>query len=648
VTNYKIQYTLTADDRASRSFQRMEREMEGMERSTQRLGDSMNGLGRAIGGAVAALGFREVIAFGAEMRQTGDKVRVVGQSFNELTSEIGGADAVLADLVGATGGVLTNLQAMTVANQLLLTGVASSSDEISSLASSAIKLGAALDQGPNEAVQNLNAALLNNSYARLDTLGVSAANVRARVEELKNEGLDMSEAFKQATIEEMQVSLERLGPAAETSASQVGLLETKLRNVYELASRDFTTGLEGLAGMVNLVDEFGYTILFNPEDATSNAARDRAKAITDAFLQEMGRADMAELDSAVADLIARELTNAELGIEQSIYELVRDAGLMDPSELAYLGAAQNYAHTYNSDLGRATTFTGGGNLDERSALSQQALASAGVAASEARADAEERARDAMRRQGDAYADMLNKQGIAIDNANELKEAVEGMNLSELLGQGSGGRMGEIADMIAAANTGSRAALFTEQADIATGRETTASLAMDDVAQNIATLPIEDQIVATQNLADALTTMAETGVNISTLGIEELMMAAGVQQAAPGDDIAGYMAGASYELVPQETGGPLGEAIGDLETRSGLITDVRNSIMEISTATAPDLSAEATGLATSERASNEIKTAMDYLRDTKFTVDVEYVISVTGDDVPSGAKGPATSISGGEV
>lgn len=350
MANYVIKYILQGQDNASDDFERVGRSMKDTEAAGMTLGSTIKG---ALGG----LALREVVQFGVEMNNAGAEVRKTSATFGELTAGIGGSAQVLMDMREATGGMIKDFDLMAAANSLLLTGAASTSEEVARLTSNAITLGGAMNQGPVEAIQNLNAALMNNSYARLDTLGVSAAAVRIRVEELKASGMDMSEAFKTATLEEMNVSLERLGDAADEAETAVGRLGVRMQNLYDTGAGNVNAAVEPAA----LVLE---TLLFTlPEERA--AARDAARARADIWYEEVWDAfddprfdDMTSAMVSDSDMVKRfieaQLEALDEGLDIPIEEIIRRAG-MNPAQISdetrrALDAAANHIYMYEPQV----------------------------------------------------------------------------------------------------------------------------------------------------------------------------------------------------------------------------------------------------------------------------------------------------------
>lgn len=132
---------------------------------------------------------------------------------------------VLSAVKAATGGALSEMDAMTASTKLMQMGLASSADEVATLTNMAIKLG---DQtmSAGERVNDFALLLANQSVQRLDNFGISSSKVRQRIQELQEAtpGLTREMAFMQATVEVGAQSLDKLatGVGSATMAAQQG------------------------------------------------------------------------------------------------------------------------------------------------------------------------------------------------------------------------------------------------------------------------------------------------------------------------------------------------------------------------------------------------------------------------------------------
>lgn len=117
-----------------------------------------------------------------------------------------------------------------------------------------------------------------------------------------------------------------------------------------------------------------------------------------------------------------------------------------------------------------------------------------------------------------YADSI--QGMA-DEATRMADALERASLSDIMGQGGGGRVGEISDSVidqmrANGATDEQIAAFQQSSDLSTGRQTETSVAFQEqlvpALSEMALTDPQGAIDAMTNFNDVLTTMAEQGID----------------------------------------------------------------------------------------------------------------------------------------
>lgn len=190
--------------------------------------------------------FQQVAGQVYEFGQLGESVHAVKAAFDAFEGGPEAAAESLNILREATSGVLTDVELMQTSTRMRGMGLGETTEEIAELIGMAQQLGGVMSP-QNTAAQNIDnftLMLANNSKLRLDTFGISAAAVRDRMAELKEEGYDTSEAFRMATLEQGRVSLERLGDAATIGATAVDRLATR----WENAKNDIA---ESAAGILN-------------------------------------------------------------------------------------------------------------------------------------------------------------------------------------------------------------------------------------------------------------------------------------------------------------------------------------------------------------------------------------------------------------
>lgn len=182
------------------------KELTDLEKAAQSAGKMLKGY-LTIQGAKAAWQLAEL---GAQSLRT-------KQAFAMISGGALNAADNLDAMKRATRGAMSEQAMMASANQLLQMGLASNAAELEQVTMMATRLGSAMGKSAGPAVEEFALMLANQSIPRLDTFGISASKVRARILELQaaTPGLSREVAFMTATMEEGEVAMERLGEAVD-------------------------------------------------------------------------------------------------------------------------------------------------------------------------------------------------------------------------------------------------------------------------------------------------------------------------------------------------------------------------------------------------------------------------------------------------
>lgn len=254
MADYEVSVSVVGEDHASDAFRQLNRQLDVTEQKSRTTGGSARSLGgdmlnlrdMALG-ALSAFSAYEVVQFGAYMVEVGTQVGITTTSFEALSDSEAEALENLQGLREATDNTVDDLTLMQQANAMLSTGIAQNAEDLERLTRVAVVMGGVVGQDATSAIQNLNSAIMNSSYERLDQLGISAGVVRERVNELKDAGIEMQAAFAQAVISEGEASVERLGDAASAAYTPLDRLATRWENFFNQASGNVAAGVQGAA-----------------------------------------------------------------------------------------------------------------------------------------------------------------------------------------------------------------------------------------------------------------------------------------------------------------------------------------------------------------------------------------------------------------
>jgi hypothetical protein len=214
---------------------------------------------------------------GIDAIKAGAELQLIELRFDRLAESIGTTgEALRRDLGIATRGLVSDMEALASATDFLALGLVSDHDEAVRLTNVAAQLGFDMNQ--------LVLTLTNLTTMRFDALGVSVDGFAEKVEKLEEAGHGANEAFKLAFLEQAEAQIERVGSIAETTAGQISLLESTLKDTGDEFKR---SSIEGLGPFIELL-------------ASGASAANEAEAAVKEFSDAAG--DLGEQRAAVESL----------------------------------------------------------------------------------------------------------------------------------------------------------------------------------------------------------------------------------------------------------------------------------------------------------------------------------------------------------
>ncbi|KKL92095.1 hypothetical protein LCGC14_1888150, partial [marine sediment metagenome] len=250
------------------------------ETGSKKLKASFGGLGTAISGEFAglatglglALGAKEILDLGIETFQAAEKARVATSAFTSLSGSANIARINLQAMSRATRGLISDTEQMKIANQLLGMQIVQTDQQLEQVVGVSRRLGKEFrGLGAREAAEEFAIMIANMSVARLDSFGLSSGEVRKRINELlaTTEGMTREQAFFQATMEEGEKTLQRLGPELNTTSDEVSRLGAAFANLQVvIGSAAEESGIIGNLIKTMADDLVKFTALFDDEPET--------------------------------------------------------------------------------------------------------------------------------------------------------------------------------------------------------------------------------------------------------------------------------------------------------------------------------------------------------------------------------------------
>ena len=532
--DYKITIVLEGDNKLSQTVRvaggdlrrfaddtRNAANQTGMfERQTRSMTDTLRTFA---GGVLGGLALREVVNFAESMNELGTEVNANRILFEQLTGTLGGSTAVLRDLRAATGDVVDDMTLMAGANQLLRLGITETSDQTADLIGMIQRLKQPTES-TTDAIQNFALMLSNESLLRLDSFGISSANVKRRMDEL-------GQSFREATMAEMAGQIERLGDAADVAITPLARIQTIIENIKEIAGANINTGVNSLAGfMLALYDvsQANYDLVSRAQQVMQQANLPQSNTLQLPFM------NLVSTDRADAEVAARATVRWFDELAATINRAVnplrewtaaqREARLEQQRLIDGISSQRgldSFFSQIDANLGRINALTGGVAFPQYMTQSD---------ASQIKFQAEQIAAAAEAAK-DQFKDLLSDADLAdlqhaVDISKELASAAQKsadafskITLSQLFGQTSGGIAGQIEDRILASLQGaipdSELQALQQRLDLQTGRETNASMSFaNDVLPLFQSIYQQggagDVITAMDNLTHQLETYALSG------------------------------------------------------------------------------------------------------------------------------------------
>jgi len=191
------------------------------------LGGALLGVGRAAADQLVRL-----VQLVPQLVLLGDQYSRSRDALEAYTGSAGAAQLAMISVSNAAGGAVDNLSASVNATKLFAMGLAETAQEADKLTRIAIGLGAAVGKDAKSSFEDFTLLLANQSILRLDQFGLSAAQVRARMDELMetNKNLTRDLAFQRAAMELGAEKLEKLDAAGFKATSNWQRLGAEVRN----------------------------------------------------------------------------------------------------------------------------------------------------------------------------------------------------------------------------------------------------------------------------------------------------------------------------------------------------------------------------------------------------------------------------------
>ena len=217
---------------AAKAMDKLQRELkettaaaDGTEKKYRGLSGTLDNLKASILPAAAIVtGFALSLKKAWDMAKEGAALDYTVKKFDRLTESIGTtSDKLMRDLREATKKTRSDMELTQGAADLMALGLVKSHDEVVRL----VTIVGALGMDTNQLVLTLT----NQTTMRFDALGVSVDGFDDKVKKLKDSGMDASDAFKEAFLQQAEEQVKLLGNSADSTAGDFARLEVQAKNL---------------------------------------------------------------------------------------------------------------------------------------------------------------------------------------------------------------------------------------------------------------------------------------------------------------------------------------------------------------------------------------------------------------------------------
>lgn len=190
----------------------------------QSLNAGLSSLTNTVSAMAGAFAVVEVGKFALDASLAADNVATMRTSMVSLSGGAGAAVKNMEALDRATMGIASESEKLAIGQQFLGMQLVDNAADLERVITASTRLGGTFQNlGAKEAADQFALMIANTSDARLDSFGLNSGRVRERINELMETtaGMTREMAFFQATMEEAEVSMQRLGPASLSTTQHV-------------------------------------------------------------------------------------------------------------------------------------------------------------------------------------------------------------------------------------------------------------------------------------------------------------------------------------------------------------------------------------------------------------------------------------------
>lgn len=241
--NYSVTVRIAGTNQLSMPAGQAQQSLRGLNQEAQRTNQTLSQLKSVGMGLFAGVTLAGTFRMAEDMYQAGVAAQRAEMLYRSFGAQIGDTDALLERLRRTTRGVVDDVELMNAANSMLSMGLAKNATDVERLMDIGVTFAQAMGQDVGASLENLNMILANQSYLRLDSLGISSSQVRELAQQYQRAGMDSSEAFTAAFLDVAEGKLPQMSMVADATVTEFEKLSVAAGNWWTDVQERFATGV---------------------------------------------------------------------------------------------------------------------------------------------------------------------------------------------------------------------------------------------------------------------------------------------------------------------------------------------------------------------------------------------------------------------
>ena len=258
-TDARLKILVDLINNSKKELAALKKDLGEVDTSAKKADKGMSAFTQKIIGMATVAGAVKLTKMIYELGEMGAQAYRVEAGFEKMAGGTGQAALVLAALKEATMGTKSEQELMAGATNILALGLADNADQLSGVVRNVEALGSRF----GGTMQTFQLMMSNQSLMRIDSFGLSIAEVTKRIDEYKAAGKSAEDAFKMAVMDAMNDKFAQLGGNIDDATTAILRNEAALADLKTEAGKaysGFTVFASGLIPFVSqLKDLLGVT-----------------------------------------------------------------------------------------------------------------------------------------------------------------------------------------------------------------------------------------------------------------------------------------------------------------------------------------------------------------------------------------------------